>query len=131
MNWRALSIATALLAIGATSAVAQIPSGNNYECHKVKDLKVPAKFVPVNGETAVDQVQATSQDVKKPYLLCNPASFNGGPIVDPSLHYCCYKIKAGTKTKADYDVTDQFGVLRLQTSKPFLQCNACSKAPAP
>jgi len=131
MNWRAFSIATALLAIGATSAVAQIPPGNNYECHKVKDLKVPAKFVPQTGETAADQVGAFIQDVKKPYLLCNPASINGGPIVDPLLHYCCYKIKANTKVKADYDITDQFGPLRLQTSKPFLQCNACSKAPAP
>ena len=32
--------------------------------------------------------------------------------------------------KANYDITDQFGPLRLGTKKPFLLCNPCTKAPA-
>jgi hypothetical protein len=34
------------------------------------------------------------------------------------------------QSEANYDITDQFGPLRLQTKKPFLLCNPCSKAPA-
>ena len=124
-------LAAALLAVGASSAVAQIPVGNHYLCHKVGDLKVPAKFVPVLGLSAVDQVGAFSVDAKKPYLLCNPTNKNGSLIVDAALHYCCYKVKSTAKVKANYDITDQFGALRLQTKKPFLLCNPCAKAPAP
>jgi hypothetical protein len=120
----------ALLAWSSAS-FAQVPVGNHYLCHKVKDLKVPAKFVSQVGVSAVDQTGAFNVEVKKPYLLCNPDNKNGSPIVDASLHYCCYKVKSTTKVKADYDITDQFGPLRLQTKKPFLQCNPCSKAPAP
>jgi len=130
MNWRALSVATALLAVGATSAVAQVPVGNHYLCHKVSDLKVPAKFVSQNI-TVADQILAGTGTALKPFLLCNPMSKNGGPIIDPSLHYCCYKFKSTQKVKVDFDVTDQFGPLRLETKKPFLECNPCSKAPAP
>jgi len=119
----------AVAVLGWTSvSSAQVPVANHYVCHKVKDLKVPAKFV-ANTSNAIDQVANHTLSVKKPFLLCNPAIKNGNPIVDANLHYCCYKAKGG-KFAVAYDVTDQFGPLRLQTKKPFLLCNPCSKAPA-
>jgi hypothetical protein len=114
----------------AGAASAQIPNANHYLCRKVKDQKVPAKFVPQLGVTVVDQVGIDTGEAKKPFLLCNPTSKNGGVIVDPSLHYCCYKFKSSLKPAVVFDVTDQFGPLRLETKKPFLLCNPCSKAPA-
>ena len=125
-----LVIAAAVVLGFASVSSAQVPVGNHYLCHKVGDLKVPAKFVSTTA-TAVDQVGAFSIEAKKPFLLCNPTSKNGGPIVDAALHYCCYKAKSATKVKANFDITDQFGPLRLGTKKPFLLCNPCSKAPAP
>jgi len=126
-----LFAAGALLIAGFASAgSAQVLNNNHYLCHKVKDLKTPAKFAAQTGVTVVDQTLATTVDIKKPYLLCNPVSKNGGPINDPALHYCCYKAKAASKASANYDITDQFGPLRLETKKPFLLCNPCTKAPA-
>ena len=122
--------AVTLLAWSATS-LAQVPVGNHYLCHKVGDNKVPAKFVSQTGLNVVDQVGAFTIEAKKPFLLCDPANKNGSPIVDPLLHYCCYKAKSATKVKANFDVTDQFGPLQLGTKKPFLLCNPCSKLPAP
>jgi len=127
-----LFAASALLIAGLASVgSAQVLNNNHYLFHKVKDLKVPAKFVAQVGVSVVDQTILTTVDLKKPYLLCNPVSKNGGPINDPALHYCCYKAKAAAKVKANYDITDQFGPLRLGTNKPFLLCNPCTKAPAP
>ena len=122
--------AVTLLAWSATS-LAQVPTGNHYLCHKVGDNKVPAKFVAQTGINAVDPVGAFTVDLKKPFLLCQPTSKNGSPIVDALLNYCCYKAKAATKVKANFDITDQFGPLQLGTKKPFLLCNPCSVLPAP
>jgi cysteine-rich repeat protein len=105
-------------------------TGNNYNCHQVKDLKVPAKFVSVVGTTVVDQTGNFTCEVKKPKFLCNPAQVNGGPIQIPSLHYCCYQTKCVPKKVAvAYDITDQFGTLRLETKKPKFVCTPCEKSP--
>jgi hypothetical protein len=128
---RMFGLAAVVLLAWSAASQAQVPVGNHYLCHKVGDLKVPAKFVPQVGLSVVDQVGAFTGDDKKPFLLCDPASKNGSPIVDANLHYCCYKFKSTTKVKANFDITDQFGPLRLGTKKPFLECNPCSKAPAP
>jgi len=119
-----------LLALSSAS-LAQVPVGNHYLCHKVGDNKVPAKFVPVVGVSAVDPVGAFTVDLKKPFLLCQPTAKNGSPIINPLLNYCCYKAKSATKVKANFNITDQFGALQLGTKKPFLLCNPCSVAPAP
>lgn len=125
----ASAVALVGFALTTTPASAQVPVGNHYVCHKVKDLKFPAKFVS-NTTTATDQVGVHALSVKKPFLLCNPAQKMGGPVPpNPALHYVCYKAKAG-KAKIAYDVTDQFGGLRLETKKPFLLCNPSSKVPA-
>lgn len=124
----ASAVALVGFALAAGPASAQIPAGNHYTCYKVKDLKVPAKFV-ANTSTSADQTLTGSLDVKKPFLLCNPTVKNGNPIVNAALHYVCYKAK-GAKVAVSYDITDQFGGLRLQTKKPFLLCNPASKVPA-
>ena len=128
---RVLGLGAVVLLAWSSTGLAQVPAGDHYLCHKVGDLKVPAKFVQQLGVSVVDQTVATTADLKKPFLLCNPVSKNGSLISNPALHYCCYKAKAAVKVKANYDITDQFGPLRLQTKKPFLECNPCSKAPAP
>ena len=128
MTKRVLLLAGSVLLLGAWAGSASAQQ-NNYTCYKVKDLKTPAKFV---AQTAfsVDQTAALALEVKKAYLLCDPSSINGGPITDPTLHYVCYKAK-GNKVSVNYDTTDMFGPLRLQTKKPFLLCNPATKLPAP
>jgi cysteine-rich repeat protein len=105
--------------------------GNHYLCHQVKDLKVPAKFVPILGTSIIDQTGNFTCEVKKPKYLCNPADKNGSGIADPNLHYCCYQVKCATGVVAAYDIEDQFGELRLETKKPKFVCNPCDKALAP
>jgi len=129
--WRVCAAAVLAFAMWSSSALGQIPVGNHYLCHKTRDVKVPAKFVSQTGVPIVDQVGNFSCDVKKPFLLCNPAQKNGSPIVDANLHYCCYKVKCTpNKIPTQFDVTDQYGPLRLETGKAFHLCNPCSKVPA-
>jgi hypothetical protein len=124
-------VAVVAVVAWASSAAAQ-PLGNHYLCHKVKDLKQPAKFAAVTAVTVVDAVGNFTCDAKKPFYLCNPASKNGSPVIDPDLAYCCYKSKCNPKkVKVSFDITDQFGGLRLQTKKPFLICNPCSEVLVP
>jgi cysteine-rich repeat protein len=105
---------------------------NHYLCHQVKDLKVPAKFTSILGTSVVDQTGNFTCEVKKPKFLCNPADKNGSGIADSNLHYCCYQVKClPKKVTAAYDITDQFGLLRLETKKPKFLCNPCDKTPAP
>lgn len=107
------------------------PGPNHYLCRQVKDLKVPAKFVAIPGISVVDQTGIDSCEAKKPFLICDPADKNGGGITDPTLHYCCYKLKCGLKPAVNYDVTDQFWNGRISTKKPKFLCNPCTTAPAP
>ena len=130
--WSVLGIAALGFAAWSSSALAQIPVGNHYLCHKTRDLHVPAKFVSVPGITANDEVGNFTCSAKKPFLLCNPVNKNGSGIVDGNLHYCCYKIKCEpNKIPTNFDVTDQFGALRLETGKASFLCNPCDSNPAP
>jgi len=125
-------VATFAVAAWASSAAAQ-PVGNHYLCHKTRDLKVPAKFVKIPGITANDpQVGNFTCTAKKSAYLCDPAVKNGSAIVDANLHYCCYQVKCEpNKNPTNFDTTDQFGPLRVQTGKAFLICNPCDAALAP
>ena len=130
--WRVLALATLAVAAWSAQAGAQIPNLNHYLCHKTRDLHVPAKFTSVPGISANDEVGNFTCEAKKPFFLCNPVVKNGSPIVDANAHYCCYKVKCNpNKIPASFDVTDQFGALRLQTSKAFLLCNPCETTAAP
>lgn len=104
---------------------------NHYLCRQVKDLKIPAKFVPQAGISVIDQTGADTCEAKQPFLLCDPVDKNGGGITDPSLHYCCYKLKCGLKPAVNYEVTDQFWNGTVSTKTPKFLCNPCSTAPAP
>ncbi len=130
--WSTLAVAMLALAAWSSSALAQIPSENHYLCHKTRDLHVPAKFASIPGINANDQVGNFACVAKKPFFLCDPVDKNGSGIVDPNLNYCCYKVKCSpNKIPTSFDITDQFGNLRLQTSKVFLLCNPCLKALVP
>jgi hypothetical protein len=121
------------LALGfASQAAAQVPLGNHYLCRKVKDLGIPAKHVKQLGIVVQDQIGIDSCDTKKPFLLCSPLAIKNGPVPvpDPNLHYVCYKTTCAQKPAVNFDVTDQFNPLRLQTKKPFLLCNPAIKTPA-
>ena len=131
-RWSVFGAAALALAVWSSSAMGQIPNANHYLCHKTRDLKVPAKFTSVPGISAIDQVGNFSCEAKKPFLLCNPVNKNGSGIVDPNLNYCCYKIKCTpNKIPTAFDVTDQFGALRLETGKASFLCNPCTASLAP
>ena len=69
---------------------------------------------------------------EEPSYLCNPVNKNGSGVVDASLHYCCYKIKCTpNKIPTDFDVTDQFGPLRLESGKASFLCNPCTATGVP
>ena len=126
MNWKVLLVACVVGLIGwvvaPSSAAAQIPVGNHYLCHQVKDLKTPAKFVPQVGVNVKDPTGEFTCDVKKPFLVCNPAD----PAVTLGLNYCCYLAKCEPKKEtASYQTTDQWGTLGLQAKKAKYICNPC------
>jgi hypothetical protein len=127
MSWKSLVTAGLVLIGYASVAPAQL---DHYVCRQVKDLKIPAKFVAQPGIAVADQTAADTCDVKKLYMLCDPASKNGGPVNDLSAHLCCYKMTCSQKPAVNYQITDQFGTLTLQTKKPKFLCNPCTKAPA-
>src|SRR5262249_43034255 len=126
MSWKTLVVSGFALAAWVSSAAAFSPTADHYLCHQVKDLKNP-KFVAIAGVSVFDQTLPTLCDVKKPYLLCNPADKNGSGINDPSTHYCCYKTKCISAAAVTYFISDQFGVHGVQTKKPKFLCNPCDK----
>jgi len=103
-----LLIAGMGLAVAASSASAL----DNFSCYKAKDLKVPAKFVATT-RTVSDQFQSGAYDIKKPGLVCTPASINGGPIADPATHLNCYKVKGPKGLGANAAMVDQFGTVQV------------------
>jgi hypothetical protein len=105
---------------------------DHYKCYGAKDLKVPAKFQKTTVTTS-DQFDALqSTEVKKPSFVCNPVSKNGSPIINPSDHLICYKIKDSPKLDGpNVSITDQFGTLKLDAKKPKLLCVPGSKTVVP
>lgn len=112
-------------------SVSAVPPGDHYHCYKAKDLKNP-KFLAQPGVTLDDQFGNHVVEVKKPFLVCPPASKNGSGIEDAAKHLCCYKIK-GPKLdpKKDVETTDQFGTLQQQLNKSSMLCQPCLKAVLP
>ncbi len=104
----ALLIAGIGLAFAASTASAAL---DNYQCYKTKDLKNP-KFAGTTA-TVSDQFLSGSTDVKKPGMVCAPASVNGSGIVDAATHLNCYKIKGPSGTGANAQLADQFGTMQV------------------
>jgi hypothetical protein len=99
-------------------------------CYKVKDLKSP-RFVIHEDVPFSDQFATGTIDVKKPYLLCSPASL-GSPVADPTTHLCCYKTKApALPAPVSTETSDGFGSLQVQIKKSSLVCLPCTQTPLP
>ena len=102
-----LLIAGMGLAVAASSASAL----DNFSCYKAKDLKNP-KFVATTRSVS-DQFQSGAYDIKKPGLVCTPASIDGGLIADPATHLNCYKVKGPKGLGANAQLVDQFGTVQV------------------
>jgi hypothetical protein len=102
-----LLIAGMGLAVAASSASAL----DNFSCYKAKDLKNP-KFVATTRSVS-DQFQSGAYDIKKPGLVCTPASIDGGLIADPATHLNCYKVKGPKGLGANASLVDQFGTVQV------------------
>lgn len=100
-------------------------------CYKVADLKNP-KFAAREGLVVADQLSTRPVDVKKPDLLCIPATQDGAGMGDPATNVCCYKLK-GPKLPAPAaaQVSDRYGSLQLKIKKSALLCQPCNQALLP
>jgi hypothetical protein len=122
----ALLIAGMGLAVVASSASAL----DNYTCYKSKDLKNP-KFVATTRNVS-DQFLSGAYDVKKPGMVCAPASIDGSVIADPATHLNCYKVKGPKGTGANAQLVDQFGTLQVAVKgKTSFLCVPASKTIIP
>lgn len=99
-----VALAVAAWLIAPTAAVAQ--ANDHYACYQVK-ASGAAKVKPKPSGNISDQVSSGSFSGCKLKILCVPTSKNGGPVNDPTLHYCGWQCK-GFKGSAPYTVTDQF-----------------------
>lgn len=128
--WKPLAVAAVAIAwSSAASAQILTLNDNRYLCRKVKDLPVAGRILVPPPVTTVDEVGADTCDLKKLFLLCYPVRQDGGPIDDPSQHYCCYKSRCTQKPAVNFLITDQFGPLRAQTKRPFVFCSPCLVVP--
>jgi hypothetical protein len=104
---------------------------DHFKCWQAKDLKNP-KFVKIEGLQLDDQFATESVEVKKPFLICAPASKDGSGISDRDTHQCCYKIKGGKlEPPKKVEIEDQFGTLQLEVKKGRLLCQPCTKTDLP
>ena len=112
------AVALAFGALSASPASAQL---DHYQCYKAKGT--PANFKSTVDVT--DQFSTGPDQIKKAFLLCNPADKEGGGIINATDHLTCYKVKGlgTTAISGSVSVTDQFGTTPLDVkAKPFLLC---------
>ncbi len=101
-----------------------------YHCLRTKDLKDP-RFV-ATALSLTDQFGTGVAEVRKPFLVCNPAAMNGSGITHPADHLTCYKIKADDPLPAPHlAVVNAFGSSELSIRKPFLLCVPGAKTVVP
>lgn len=118
-----LLLTVAAAALGLVLASSQAQALDHFKCYKAKKDVTP--FPPT--VSLLDQFSATTAEVKKAFLWCNPVSKNGGPVANPNDHLLCYKIKAD-KLEVNLQTTNQFGVSTLTAKKAFLLCVPGTKA---
>lgn len=106
----------------------------SFKCYKAKDLKDP-KFTPTTvGLDDQFGVNDGVFEVKKPFLVCNPASIGGSGIANAADHLTCYRIHGPKLAKLDrprVEVRNQLGTVQLTTTKPFVLCVPSSKTVLP
>ena len=116
------------------SFVALAATHDSFKCYRAKDLQNPAfssSSVDLEDQFGVND---GTFEVKKPFLVCNPASVDGGEISSQGDHLTCYKIKGPPLANADRPhvaAQNQLGTVHLAATKPFLLCVPSSKALLP
>jgi len=96
------------------------PNIDHFKCYKIKKDMLATFPATV---TDVDQFGTATDEIKKAFLWCNPATTNGGPILDGADHLLCYKIKGDQfEPNPHLSTTNQFGTSTLFAKKPFLLC---------
>jgi hypothetical protein len=95
---------------------------DDFLCYRATTTKGTPKFEPLEVSLA-DQFEDKFFDVKKPVSLCNPASKDGGEIIDPDTHLKGYKIKKSKgevkhERQTGIKVINRFGELFVDTIKP-------------
>ena len=111
------------LALALLLAAAPAAAAGNFVCYKGKDLKQP-KFVATTLALIDDQFGSRSDvDVKKPAMLCSPASVDGQAAVEPGAHLACYRTKPGKlAAPVRAEMSDALGTVQVELAKTTLLC---------
>jgi hypothetical protein len=86
------------------------------------------KFSPRNV-TLVDQFGTLQTQVRKPLVLCNPVSKDGGPIHNPLNHLECYGVTP-RPVRQTVTANNQFGQETVKTKKAVMLCLPSGKSEA-
>jgi hypothetical protein len=134
---RKVALGCAALAVTMWLAAPQVAQAqlDHYQCYKVRDTKVPAKFLKRKGlDQLNDQFGLSVVDVVKIQFLCNPVDKNGEGINDPNAHLVCYKTAKGQKflkPRPVVEVSTQFQLNRVEPIKAQLLCVPSTKVILP
>ncbi len=113
-----------VLILGLTAGPALAQTTDDYLCYKSKVSKGTTKFSKVNSLSVTDFLESGSVDVKKPKLVCAPASADG-QADDADTHLAAYSAKVGRNSAKhtrldDFRVATELGVMFLNTIKGHL-----------
>jgi len=96
---------------------------DDFECYR-------GKFTPRFAKrdiTLVDQFGTVDTEVKKPQLLCNPASRDGQPIRNPLAHLECFALKP-RRVRQTVTVRNDWGEETVVTKKAVMVCVPSGKS---
>ena len=115
-------LASELVSRGMTGYLEFPPDA--FKCYQAKDPEPAFQRSEVN---LVDDLAANDGtfELRRLFVLCNPAVHGTRPIADPRTHLACYTLK-GPKLPRNLaptvDAKDEFGTLRLTIQRPFALC---------
>jgi hypothetical protein len=94
--------------------VCQTP--DHFQCYEIK----PRAFSTLSGISVEDQFGLHSEKVRFPHRLCAPANKNGEDPTAPSHpdHLQGHRVSGPNVRVANLDVTNQFGTIKLDITKP-------------
>lgn len=115
-------LASELIARGLTGYIGAAIDG--FKCYQVKERD--HLFEPTTVDLQ-DQfgVNDGTFELRKPFVLCNPASRNGGQILDPGSHLTCYTLAGPslpTELSPKVEVQNELGTQQLEIGRPFSLC---------
>lgn len=113
----------------AIAFAGQASAQNDYKCYKIKK---DAVSFPATA-SVVDQFSSISAELKKGFLVCNPANVAGaGAPPNPANHLLCYKAKGDKLDPPPHvSMTNDFGNSTLFAKKTFLVCMDSTKSVIP